>query len=57
MKKLLRLIGIIACMGCSSECDSASSFDDMFECYQPDDESCGFLQGWDECTSACEWVF
>ena len=57
MKKLLILSIAVVCMGCSTECNSASSFGDMLECYQPDDESCGFLQEWDECTCACEWVF
>jgi hypothetical protein len=55
MKKLLILIAILACMGCS-DCviDTAYGYSG---CPQPPGETCGFLQEWDYCECECDWVF
>ena len=58
MKKLLIMIIILACMGCS-ECvtNTASDGDGYLPCEQPPGESCGFLKEWDFCECECDWVF
>ena len=55
MKKLIILIIVLACMGCSEICsDSVIGLDGTpGGCEQS--ESCGPFQEFDECTCQCEW--
>ena len=60
MKKLLLLIIVLACMGCSEECvTQTNSMGFTVECSQPieEDLSCPWGKEWDSCTCQCEWAF
>jgi len=59
MKKLIILIIILACMGCSEICEVVEDdgISGTLVCIQPEGESCGFLQEWDNCFCECDWIF
>ena len=63
MKKLLILIIVLACMGCSEECLEADwvlgpepGATHGGPCDYPNDE-CGWFRDWNKCTCQCDWIF
>ena len=61
MKKLLLLIIVLACMGCSKECEQTNVFGNTVYCNIPidwvEEDACDWPMAWDDCTCQCEWDF
>ena len=62
MKKLLILIIVLACMGCSNKCEEANVFGTtVITCNYPIDfvpeDACDWGREWDDCTCQCEWFW